>query len=200
MIINEPGGRPGGTYSSPLRKKRCKVTKNSSFCKIFCANFFECTMMGGAIGGGVPDGNARSALWGAPEALFMVSRGLQPRSGCYPPVGAPMESLPGGHLSQVGHPLRGRLVCAPVPGVGGAPRHQPPANKRERLRRTLTCSARSIAGGAPGGAAVLLWNVVWVCSASASPHQPASCGWLAQQGATGVRRSFGRGSRCKGSG
>ena len=29
-------------------------------------------------------GNARSALWGAPEALSMVSRGLQPRSGCYP--------------------------------------------------------------------------------------------------------------------
>ena len=23
-------------------------------------------------------------VWGAPEALSMVSRGLQPRSGCYP--------------------------------------------------------------------------------------------------------------------
>ncbi len=41
-------------------------------------------MMGGAPEDGEAGGNARSALRGAPEALSMVSRGLQPRSGCYP--------------------------------------------------------------------------------------------------------------------
>ena len=45
------------------------------------------------------------------------------------------------------------------PGVGGAPRHQPPANKREHLRRTK-CAPRNGHHGR--------------CSATASAHQPAS--------------------------
>ena len=74
--------------------------------------------------------------------------------------GAPEATLPGGHLPQVEHPLRGRTCgCRRFRGVGGAPRHQPPANKRERLRRTK-CAPRNDHRGR--------------CSATASPHQPAS--------------------------
>ena len=103
--------------------------------------------------------------------------------------GAPEATLPGGHLPQVGHPLRGRLVCAPVPGVGGAPRHQPPANKRERLRRTKcppgNCHPRRvnvIAGASmwPGGAIAIRGGVRLPPQHTNPPpaHKMRSAQWL----------------------
>ena len=59
-------------------------------------------------------------------------------------------SFPGGDVphayrntSPAGDALRATFPSARLPGVAPAPRLQPPANKRERLRRTHTRSARS---------------------------------------------------------
>ena len=45
-------------------------------------------------------------------------------------------SFPGGDVPPAGDALRATMPSARLPGVAPAPRLQPPANKRERLRRT----------------------------------------------------------------
>ena len=96
----------------------------------------------------------RRSLWLAGGC----SRGAGATPGrCADGIVARRASLAGG----TSPPGKGVWVPS-FPGVGGAPRHQPPANKRERLRRTICaprnglagciarlCSARSIAGGHP---------------------------------------------------
>ena len=52
-------------------------------------------------------------------------------------------SFPGGDVPPAGDALRATFPSAHLPGVAPAPRLQPPANHRERLRRTHTRSARS---------------------------------------------------------
>ena len=51
--------------------------------------------------------------------------------------------FPGGDVPPARDTLRATMPSAQLPGVAPAPRLQPPANHRERLRRTPTRSARS---------------------------------------------------------
>ena len=92
-------------------------------------------------------------------------RSLWLAGGCSRGAGATPGRRADGNVARRASPAGGtsppgKDVWVPsVPGVGGAPRHQPPANKRERLRRTK-CAPRNDHRGR--------------CSATASPHQPAS--------------------------
>ena len=72
----------------------------------------------------------------------MVSRGLVARSASYPRKRRHIPTFPGGDVPPAGDALRATFASAHLPGVAPAPRLQPPANHRERLRRTITRSAR----------------------------------------------------------
>ena len=87
--------------------------------------------------------NARSALG------VRRRRSLWLAGGCSRGAGATPGRRADGNVARRASPAGGTsppgkdVWVSSVPGVGGAPRHQPPANKRERLRRTHTRSARS---------------------------------------------------------
>ena len=89
-------------------------------------------------------------VWVRRRRSFFVSRGLQPRCGCYPRWRRPHPPSPAGmsHLREI--PSGQRIPTPSLPGVGGAPRHQPPANHRERLRRTATRAPRDRPSGVRG--------------------------------------------------
>ena len=72
----------------------------------------------------------------APEALSFVSRGLVARSASYPRKRRHIPSFPGGDVPPARDTLRATFPSARLLGVAPAPRLQPPANHRERLRRT----------------------------------------------------------------
>ena len=80
----------------------------------------------------------RRSLWLAGGC----SRGAGATPGrCADGIVARRASLAGG----TSPPGKGVWVPS-FPGVGGAPRHRPPANKRERLRRTICAPRNGLAG------------------------------------------------------